>query len=58
MEEYCGREKGKDYTRIETSLNSSECSTRESEKPQLPNWVKVIDFYLTKHDKENQEAGK
>ncbi len=60
MEKYYQKKIGNTYTRIETSSNSSEDSTsEESEKLELPIWVKVIDFYLSQFDKKKyQEAAK
>jgi hypothetical protein len=59
MEKYYDHRTGKEYTRTESSLNYSEGSTiRESEKLELPTWVKVIDFYLSQFDKKKQEAAK
>ena len=56
MGKYYDHLTGKEYTRTESSLSSSEYLKGESESFKLPKWVELIDFYISKFEKEKQEA--
>lgn len=58
MEKYYDHRTGREYTRTETSLSSSNYLKTDSERLRLPKWVEFVDFYLAKFEREKQEAGK
>ena len=58
MEKYYDHRPGKEYTKIESFLSSSEYLKGESEIFKLPKWVELIDFYISKFENEKQEAEK